>query len=458
VPTIQSPGIGSGIDVNSLVERLVTAEIAPRGQRLTSREVRITTQISALGTLKGGLGAFKAALESLKTPASFNPRKATASDDKAFTAAAGNSAAPGSYSIEIVALARAHQLSSAVFAGGSTTTVGTGTLTITVGSASFDVVIDATKNTVVGIRDAVNAAIGNSGVQATIVNESGGARLLFTSTATGAAKALRVTTSGGDGGLSQLVYDPPTTTNLTQIQAAQDAHVRIAGFNHFSATNVVTGAIDDVTLTLKTAAAGTILTLDVGYDTAAVIERAKKLVAEHNALYGQIAKLRSYTPETRAAGPLLGDAMLRGIEEQIRRGLTDIVTAATGAYNSLASVGITKQTNGTLALDETKLNAALAADRNAVANVFGATDGVALRLFQQIEARLASGADLSARDQLLQKDLQGLKTEREALDRRATALEDRFRKQFTALDTLLSQLQSTSNYLAQQLAALPTRR
>jgi flagellar hook-associated protein 2 len=234
--------------------------------------------------------------------------------------------------------------------------------------------------------------------------------------------------------------------------------VRIAGFNHFSATNVVTGAIDDVTLTLKTAAAGTILTLDVGYDTAAVIERAKKLVAEHNALYGQIAKLRSYTPETRAAGPLLGDAMLRGIEEQIRRGLTDIVTAATGAYNSLASVGITKQTNGTLALDETKLNAALAADRNAVANVFGATDGVALRLFQQIEARLASGADLSARDQLLQKDLQGLKTEREALDRRATALEDRFRKQFTALDTLLSQLQSTSNYLAQQLAALPTRR
>jgi flagellar hook-associated protein 2 len=454
VATIRSPGIGSGLDINSLVQQLVAAERAPYATQITRRETKATLQISALGTLKGALSTFKSALDPLKTEGAFNPRTTTSADTNVFTATATSSAAVGTYEIEVVSLAKSHQLASGPFADGSTAIVGTGTLTITQGDQSFEVVIDSESNTLAGIRNAINAAAGNTGVQATLLNEENGSRLVLTSTKTGEDYAIRVTASGGDGGLDALVYDPGNQTNLSELRAATDAHIRIAGFDHFSSTNTVSGAIDGVTLTLKAESDGPV-TLTVANDDAMLLDRVKRFVSEYNKLNESLARLRSYTPATRQAGPLLGDPLLRGIEDELRAGLVDPVSGLTGNYTMLATLGITRQLDGTLALDEAKFNAALAEDRRAVAAVFGSENGVAARLAKTLEARLRSDSAIETRNKALQSEVERIQREKEALDARMLVVEERYRRQFTALDALLSRMQSVSGFLASQLASLP---
>jgi len=126
-----------------------------------------------------------------------------------------------------------------------------------------------------------------------------------------------------------------------------------------------------------------------------------------------------------------------------------------GDYTALASIGITTTASGTLELDAAKLNKALADDPDAVAHLFGSENGVAARLYAQVDARLKSGSDLDSRNTTLKRQMNDVSREKEALALRMEQVEARYRKQFTALDSLLSQLQSTSSYLAQQLSNLP---
>lgn len=445
---IASPGIGSGLDINSLVTQLVAAERAPREARLNREESRVTTQISGLGSLKGALSAFNSALEKLKSEDVFNPLKAAVGDDKFFTATVDTKASTGNYEIEVVALAKRHQLASSAFADGANASIGTGTLTISYGDSTFTVEIDDTRNTLAGLRDAINNAEGNNGVRATLLYEQGGARLVLTSEKTGAANAITVSQTGGDGDLSQF-----ETANLTEMQAAQDAHIRIAGFDHFSETNTVAGAIDGVTLNLKAVSEGETVTLDISYDTELQKSRVNNFITEFNKLQQQLMSLRSYNATTGSRGPLLGDALLRAIEDQIRQELSNPVAGLTGPYTSLASIGITRQVDGSLKLDAEKFEAALEADRNAVGKIFGSENGIAARISAYIDEQLKTGSVLDMRNQALQKQIKTIKSDRETLDMRMQTIEARYRKQFTALDALLAQMQSTSSYLAQQLAA-----
>jgi flagellar hook-associated protein 2 len=453
--TIQAQGVGSGLDVNSLVTQLVAAERGPRLAQITRKETDATLQISALGSLKGALSAFRTALEGLKTVDAFTPRSALSGDEKIFTASATTAAATGSYDIEVVDLAKAHQLASSPFLAGATTVVGTGALTITQGTTTFIVNIDETNNTLSGIRAAINTATGNPGVQATLINEVGGSRLVLTSSATGSAGALKVTQAGGDGGLAPFAYDPQGTMTMTEMQAAQQAHIRIGIYDHYSSTNSISEAIDGVTLNLKAGSEGETVSLQVTNDNAAVTNRVKAFVAQYNALYNTFAKLRSYNAQTKEAGPMLGDALLQGIEERVRGDLTNPVSGLSGTYTSLASIGVAKQVDGTLKLDETKLNAALTADRTGVAQMLGSANGVASRLYKGVDAALGTNAGIDARNLRLQSAMKDVQLAKEALDKRMAAIETRYRTQFGALDVLLTRMQQTSSYLSQQLANLP---
>jgi flagellar hook-associated protein 2 len=454
--TLQSPGIGSGLDIESLVTKLVAAERTPLAAQITRRESRATMHVSALATLKGALSAFKTALDPLKTEAAFAPRKATSGDDKIFTTSATASAATGAYDVEVVALASAHQLASAAFPAGSAAVVGTGTLAITHGAITFNVTVGPTNNTLAGIRDAINDAVDNPGVQATLINEVGGSRLVLTSEKTGDDFAIRVTQSGGDGGLAPLVYNPGVTTNLTELKQALDAHIRIATFDHYSPTNTVSEAIEGITLNLLDDSAGDTVRLDVSHDTSLLKERVKKFVTEYNTLYATFGKLRSYSPSSQQAGPLFGDAMLRGIESEISTDLVNPVSGLAGDYTSLASIGITRKADGTLDLNDTKLTKALEANRGAVAAIFGKEDvGVAARLYEHLETRLETGEALDTRDQGLQRALKTIKNDKEVLDARMAKVEANYRKQFTALDKMLANMTSTANFLSSQLANLP---
>jgi flagellar hook-associated protein 2 len=352
-------------------------------------------------------------------------------------------------------VASAHQLSSNAFLSGSTHVVGTGTLTIGVGTASFQIGIPDTANTLAGIRDAINSATGNDNlVRATIVNSNGGAHLVLSSQVTGAANAITVAAEGGDGGLSSLAFNPSLTTNYSQPRPAADSQVRIAGNLQDSSSATISTAIDGVTLTLLEADVGETHRLTIANDTSAVTARIKKFVDEFNALSRQLVSLRGYEPATKRAGPLLGDSFLRAVESEVRGRLTDRVNGLAGNYQSLASIGIVTAKDGTLTLDDSKLQAALTADFNGVASIFGSTDGVAARLKSAIEPRLATDAELDVRSKRLNARSIELQKDLTSLDARMQRVEARYRAQFNALDSLLSKLQSSSTFLTQQLDSI----
>jgi flagellar hook-associated protein 2 len=457
---IQANGIGSGLDINSLVAQLVTAEGTPLQQRITRHEVAVTTKVSALGTLKGALAAFKSALEPLKSVEAFQARKATSADTKIFTVTADTNAVAGSYDVEVVHLAKAHQLASVPFVGGSSASVGYGSLAISVGDKTFNVTIDQDAATLDDIRDAINSAADNTGLQATLLNTAAGSRLVLTANATGENSVIKIVASGGDGNLNKLSYDPlsppvPPAPGLIQLEPAQNAQIRVASFDIESETNVFEDAIDGVTITAVAESDGEEVALNVAFDKSGVQARIQKFVTEYNSMQAQLAKLGSYNAETKEAGALLGDSLLRAIETETRRAISNPVSGLTGPYTTLASLGITTNATGALQVDATKLTKALETDPEGVAELFGSDNGVAARLYSQLEDRLATEGDIEGRNTRLKSELKDIARDKEAFNLRMAQVEARLRKQFTALDSLLSQMQSTSSYLTQQLASLP---
>ncbi len=455
--SITSSGIGSGLDVNSLVSQLVAAERAPQEARLARIDTKLTTEFTALSQLKGSMSAFQSALSGLKDASTLIARKATVSDDKQFAATAGGTAVAGNYTIEVEKLATASQLKSAPFVGGSSSLVGTGVLTLSLGTNAFTVEIDSSNNTLAGIRDAINKATTNTGVHATILNGMSGNQpasyLVISGDKTGAVNKVAVAQSGGDGGLSSLVYDPdsPGTSALTGTDA-EDAIVHISNVEVHSATNTITDAIDGVTLALKKQAPGTVDTLTVANDDSVVQDKVTAFVTAYNSLATQIATLRSYDAATAKAGPLLGDAMLLNIEAQLRRTVSSPVSGATEPYSMLASVGVAFGTDGKLALDATKFQAAMKANSTAVSALFGSTNGVAKQLDGFLTTQLSSSGGIATRNAGIDAQRKDLNQRADALDARMATIQARYQKQFSALDALLSRMQSTSTYLNQQLS------
>lgn len=452
---ISSPGLGSGLDVSGLVSQLVAAERAPALQRITREEANVTTRISALGSLKGALASFAGSLNTLKDSAAFAVSKATSGDNDVFTVTADSKAAAGRYDVEVVRLAKAHQLASGPFVGGATSTVGHGTLTLSLGSSSFDVAIAEDASTLADVRDAINSSANNPGITATLINGVNGSQLVLTSNKTGASSAIEVAASGGNGGLSQLTYDPDGAMNLTELQPAQSALIRVSNIDIESEKNVIDQGIDGLKITLKKEQPGTPVALDVALDSGSMAAKVQKFVSDYNTLQTQFNRLRAYDPATQAKGPMLGDSLLRGIEAQVRRGITDVVSTATSEYTSLTSIGIKTTLTGTLEVDTAKLNAAIEADPDALASLFGSTNGVATRMHTMVEGFLSTTGDIQTRNDSLNKAMDRIGDDRAALDLRVAQIQQRYTKQFTALDGLLSQMQSTSSYLASQLGNLP---
>ena len=233
---ITSTGIGSGLDVNGLVQQLVTAEGQAASQRLIQRETQFQSRLSAYGSLKSSLEGFKTAIDALQNNDAVRGRTISSSNEDAISLAVTSDAVPASYSIDIESLATAARLSSASFTGADAA-VGSGTLDLSIGTESFSVTIDPEANTLADIRDAINNADDNAGVLATIINAESGSFLVLTGTRTGAANGVTVTQSTPDNGLSALTFDPGNgSNNLTESVAAADARATVNGFTVTSDT------------------------------------------------------------------------------------------------------------------------------------------------------------------------------------------------------------------------------
>ncbi|MGH8150603.1 MAG: flagellar filament capping protein FliD [Steroidobacteraceae bacterium] len=443
---------GSVIDVSSLVSQLVAATETPQQTLIANQTASVTANISAVGTLQSALSTFQSALTPLSTPTDFDALTANSSDPTAFTATADSSAVSGSYAVTITNLATAQQLESQAFAGGSNATVGTGTLSVAVGSSSFAVTIDGSDDTVAGIASAINSASGNTSVSATVVNGTGGAYLLLTSNETGAANTISVTETDGGGGLAAVTYGTGNTGNYTQAAAAADANYSIAGVAATSATNSVPDAVEGVTLDLVGTTAGA--TLTVANDTSTVEGNIQGFVSAYNTLQAALASLGSFDATTDTAGPMLGNPVLTGIENEISQTLDSMV--GTSSYNSLPSVGIMTQSDGSLALDTSTLAAALSTNFSAVSALFSGTNGIAAQLNSQVTSYLATNGPLTDYETTLTGQENALTTQSNNLNTQMEALTTSLTQQYSALNALLSSLQTTSSYLTQAFASLPT--
>jgi flagellar hook-associated protein 2 len=446
-----STGLGSGLDIAGLVSQLVSAEGQPAALSLNKKEVALQTDLSALGTLKGALSSFQTAVKGLKLESSFQPRTATSSNTDLFTASAGSAAVPGGFSIQVNQLAQAAKMRSGDFTNDKAI-MGAGTLTFGLGDKSFNITTDGT-TTLAGVRDAINSASDNPGIKATIINVDSGSRLVLTSDKLGAANTITVAANDSDANdgndLGRLA-----SANLVTLQAPSDAIIHVDGQQVTKDSNTFTDVISGVSINLKKADPAKTETLTIDLDKDAAKTKINDFIKAYNAMSASLGALGSYDATTKKGGPLLGDSTLRGVQNQVRQALSNPVAGMDGV-KTLAEIGIKTNKEGALELDETRFNKVMASNPDAIGKLFTSEGGLAKRFDNMLTNYLSSTGSLTARVEGINKQINGIDDQRTKLDTRMADLKARLTKQFTAMDSLLGQLNATGSYLSQQLANLP---
>jgi flagellar hook-associated protein 2 len=394
---MSAAGMGSNLDVDGIVSQLMTVEKQPLAL-LQKREADYQSKLSAYGTLKGSLSAFQAAMQGLADGSKFQAATASAADSSVLTASssgASGKAVPGSYSVEVQQLAQQQKIRSDGFASTSTV-AGSGTLTIQYGtydsgSNTFTlnnakpaqtVTIDPANNTLSGVRDAINAA--NIGVSATIINDGTSNRLVMTSKETGASSSIKISVGDSDGnnldesGLSRLAFDPVSVAgagkNMAEVQSGQDAKLKIDGIAIIKPSNTITDAIEGVTLNLLKSNTGSPTTLTVGRDVTGIKASVEAFVKAYNNVSQTLAGLSAYNAASKTGSALQGDSTTLSIQSRLRATLSAAVGggAAGSGFSSLSQIGVAFQKDGSLALDSTKLQAALDNNFDSIARLFSA--------------------------------------------------------------------------------------
>ena len=393
---LSSPGIGSNLDVNSIVSQLMSVEQQPL-IKIAKQEASYNAKLSAIGGLKGALAAFQTSVQGLSELGKFQAFKVSAADSTVVSASGSSTATPGAYALEISKLAQAQKLASAGQAS-STATIGTGTITFdfgTISGGTFDsasgkytgasfassgtgtktVTIDGSNNSLAGIRDAINKA--GIGVTASIVNDGGASpyRLVLSETATGKASSMKISVAGDAGLQTLLNHDPsaaPASQGFAETVTAQNAEFKVDGVAISKAGNTVSDVIEGVTLNLAKTNAGSPTTISVTRDTAAVSGAVSQFVSAYNQINATIKQLSAYDAATKTASVLTGDATLRNIQTQVRGVLTAAIKDSGGAYSRLSDIGVTLQKDGTLALDNSKLQKAMDNNFSDIARLFAA--------------------------------------------------------------------------------------
>ena len=442
--SISSAGIGSGLDVNSLVSQLVSAERSPVERQLSAVASKANTKISALGTFKSALSAFQDAAKALQD-GGITKVSAQSGDATVFAASAAAGTASGSYDIEVVSLARAAKLTSADFTDASST-VGNGSVTLTVGGESFSVTLSDGNNSLTALRNAINNASDNKGVTASIVNDSNGSHLVLIGQHSGDEHAVTIDSAAEIGGAPFVTFN--------QQQAAADAHIRIDGVDAYSDSNTATDIIEGVTLNLLKAKPGEEFTLSLATDAKTSAEAVQKFVNSYNAMVALSNSLTKYDAASQSGGPLIGDPAVRGIRQQLRTILGGDAVGTGSFYAHLSELGITSKTDGLLSVDSSKLTQALAEDALSVQKLFSADGGYSKRVVDVLANYLGTDGQIDAATTGLKARLKDVDQQRERLDVRMTAFEARYRAQFTALDSLITQLRGTQDFLTQQLSVL----
>lgn len=353
-----SVGLISGINYEDIISKMTALDQRPISI-IKQKQIALQTQSDALGTISSVLTTLRDQLNNMANPSQMVYRTASSSASSAISVAADNTAALGSYSVDVTQLASAGR---ATFNGVSDLNAliaaGAGTFAYTLGGATHTYNLTAT-TTLANLRDMINQD-SSSGVSASIVNTGSATnpyRLVLSASNTGAANTINITNND-----SNLTVSSNT--------AGQDANLTINGLAITRSTNTITDVLSGLTLTLKDKTTST-ATLNVSSQTGALSASILQFQDSWNKAVQQINKMTAYDTKSKTGAPLLADPTLRMIRSDLGKIVSSAVTGLSGQYNSLASIGFSlNPTDGTLNVDQSKLTAALNSSYSAVQAVF----------------------------------------------------------------------------------------
>ena len=489
-------GIGTGLPIDSIIKAMVDAEKAPKTKQLNTLNTKTETQFSAIGSLRSAVNTFQSALGNLNKASLYQSRTASFSTSGFMTATTTTSAPAGKYSLQVQQLAVGSKVALKSFVepvageGGSAVTPNKfsgGTLSLFAGDPAdpktkrLELNIDATNNTQAGIRDAINAQGASLGFSASLVTDASGTRLVVNSTNMGDGKDVRVEVSNlaavgaGELNLEDLAFTPalsdpgnPDSPLVAPdssvsggaagvITQALSARLTVDGLQVVRDSNSIDKVIEGVTLNLTKADPTQTIDLTIGNDRSTVRSSLQQFVTAYNALTttmgGLTAVVQLGEGVAPSTGALVGDAAVRGLQSGIRGEIAKMQSG--GGIAALAQLGITTQKDGTLALDTAKLDAALNDNFDGVAGYLVGDTGLMKRLDNVVAGYTKTGGVFDQRQAGLRTTLNSVVDQRKALDARILKLEERLVAQYTAMDMLVSKLNSTSDWLGTQLSNLP---
>lgn len=479
---LSMPGLATGLDTSSIIQQLMSIERRPVAL-LQSKQKVANTGLDRLRLLNTKFLALETAAKAVmgsgtSATSPFGAKSASSSNNSFFTATASSAATPGTYSIEVLALAKAQKVGGNAYVGPTANS----TLQITNGTKTANINL-AAGATVDDVASAINADA-NSGLAASVVS----GKLVLTGKATGAAENYAITETAGSG---NLVNELGLQANATDVAAA-DASINIAGVNATSATNTFTNALNGVTVTaVATTAVGQTETLTINNDRTTTVNAVKEMVAKFNDIVNQIKEDTKYDSGTKKGGPLVGDPFVRTITAQLNKQLNEAfaVTGQNGEILNYTDVGLQIQRDGTVTLDEAKLKDKLNSNPDEVfalfANEDGAVDGgdpsvllnqganagnlgdgIANRLRAFANAMTSASSSYNYKDaggnryeggllsriNTVQKSVNTFDDRIEAYERRLELREKALRMQFTAMEKTVSMLRNQGSYLAGQVS------
>ena len=463
--TISSPGIGSGLDVQSIVTQLVALEKAPL-TALKTQATSLQTRMSTYGTIKSQVSALGDAASKLSTSKGWNAVTATSSNSAAVGVTASSGAPASSFSISVQQLAKAQSTASSAVA--ADTAMGTGSMTIELGSWSGNaftpgsgtpvtVTIGSGEDTLAKIAAKINDA--NAGVSATVLKDASGERLLMRSKDTGATSGFRVSVTDDDtnntdaAGLSRLAYAAGNANGMAQTQAGQNALATVNGVSISSTSNKLSNTLPGLTLQLSQVTTAPV-EVDVSTDLEAIRTNVQAFIDNYNTLNTTIANATRYDASTKVAGALQGDSTATGLQNALRSMMRSVTSST--PFTRLTDIGIEMQTGGKLTLDSEKFDAALD-NLDGLKSLFTAstgsatTEGFGLKVKAFAEGLVDSDGLLSTKTNSIQNSNKRNTSEQDRVNDRASRAEVRYLAQYNAMDAAVAKLIGLNTFVSQQI-------
>lgn len=466
---ISSPGVGSGLDVNSIVSQLVALERKPIAN-IQSQIGSLQSSVSAWGQIKGGLAKLQDAAAKLAASATWQAQVARSSAPESVAVTAQTGAVTGQYQVEVLALAQAQSTRTQAFNTGET--VGqTGRLEIRLGQwgptgfvagsgSPVSISVSAT-DTLATIASKINSA--NAGVRAAVVRSGSTEQLVVRGADTGQANGFELVAfdatdtliTDTSTGLGRLAYYDAGgfADGQTLVQPATDAQITVEGIAVSSASNTFSDTLAGVTFTAKAVTAQPV-TLTVEDDREGMQKAVEAFRDAFNELSRTIKDLTRSDPTGAGNGPLRGDSAAIGILTMLRRIAGDTVSGNTPA--TLNEAGIRFDREGLLTLDSSQLATALN-NPNGLAGLLGGS-GIAQRLKSFAQDALAASGAANSRERGLQETIKRKNAEIDRINERVQRTEAALRAQYTMLDTKMAGYSGLSNFINQQLATWNTRK